>query len=83
MGKNEAVIRLNGNTARTSPVWLSHYICDLANRGYKIHIRYVSLLDFVPDFPLVSRFIRLALFRTGLWKKQLWLELRINKPAKG
>ena len=74
-------VRLSGSTARTSLVWLSNYSCSLAERGYRVHIRYVSLLDFIPDFPLVSRLLRLILFRTGLWKKKLWIELRLSRAS--
>jgi hypothetical protein len=72
--KNEVIVRLNGKTVKT----LSNYIYGLAERGYKIHIRSVSLLDFIPSLPLVSRLFRLVLFRTGLWKKTLWVELSIT-----
>jgi hypothetical protein len=74
-------VRLNGSVAKASPLRLSNYIFDLAARGYKIHIRYVSLLDFVPELPLVSRLLRFILFKTGLWKRQLWLEVSISRSG--
>jgi hypothetical protein len=72
-------VRLNGSIAKASPLQLSNYIFDLAERSYKIHIRYVSLLDFVPELPLISRLTRFILFKTGLWKKQFWLEVSISR----
>jgi hypothetical protein len=82
MSTSKAVrVRLNGSVAKASPLQLSNYIYSLAERGYNIRVRYVSPLDFIPELPFMSRFFRLVLFRTGLWKRQLWLELVIT-PSK-
>jgi hypothetical protein len=75
------MIRVNAEAVRgmENAIKFSNVIYDLAERGYKIHIRYVSLLDFVPELPLVSRLLRFILFKTGLWKRQLWLEVSISR----
>jgi len=77
------MIRVNARAVRgmENAVKFNNMIYSLAKRGYRVHIRYVSLLDFIPDFPLVSRLLRLILFRTGLWKKKLWIELRLSRAS--
>jgi hypothetical protein len=77
------MIRVNAEAVRgmENAIKFSNVIYDLAERGYKIHIRYVSLLDFIPELPLVSRLLRFILFKTGLWKRQLWLEVSISRAG--
>jgi len=66
------MIRVNARAVRgmENAVKFNNMIYSLAKRGYRVHIRYVSLLDFIPDFPLVSRLLRACFVQDGAVEKE-------------